>query len=69
MDEAADAYLPEELLTLLDAGLQSGEHAGVVLDADALYSGDGFEYLVARDMARRKMERGTCANLVLFAYY
>uniref|UniRef100_A0A914X9H6 Ubiquitin protein ligase E3 component n-recognin 5 n=1 Tax=Plectus sambesii TaxID=2011161 RepID=A0A914X9H6_9BILA len=57
LDEATDAYLPEELLTLLDAGLQSGEHAGVVLDADALYSGDGFEYLVARDMARRKMER------------
>uniref|UniRef100_A0A1I7Y3X2 UBA domain-containing protein n=1 Tax=Steinernema glaseri TaxID=37863 RepID=A0A1I7Y3X2_9BILA len=52
-DDAADAYLPEELLSLLDAGLRT-DPGGALIDADAFYSGSDFDYLVARDLAARR---------------
>ncbi len=64
-EEGQDAYLPEELISLLDAGLQSGDHPSVILDADAFYSGDVFEYASAA-ARRRAVERGTIALRVLF---
>ncbi|KAL3072374.1 hypothetical protein niasHT_033592 [Heterodera trifolii] len=42
LDETGEAYLHEELLSLLDAGLRS--------DGDT----DGYEYVISRDMARRR---------------
>lgn len=59
MDEGSEAYLPEELLSLLDAGLRSDSHGSAVIDGDNLYaSGEGFDYVVARDIARRRVDRG-----------
>ena len=56
-DDGQDTYLPEELISLLDAGLQAGDHPSVILDADAFYSGDVFEYASAA-ARRRAAERG-----------
>lgn len=56
MEDGADAYLPEELLSLLDAGLRSDGAA--ILDHDNIYAtGEGYEYLIARDMTKRRNER------------
>uniref|UniRef100_A0A914GSH3 UBR-type domain-containing protein n=1 Tax=Globodera rostochiensis TaxID=31243 RepID=A0A914GSH3_GLORO len=41
LDETGEAYLHEELLSLLDAGLRSD-------------GGDGYEYVISRDLARRR---------------
>ncbi|KAK6113483.1 E3 ubiquitin ligase EDD family protein [Brugia pahangi] len=58
MDEGSEAYLPEELLSLLDAGLRSDSHGSAVIDGDNLYaSGESFDYVVARDIARRRVDR------------
>uniref|UniRef100_A0A8R1XPM3 UBR-type domain-containing protein n=1 Tax=Onchocerca volvulus TaxID=6282 RepID=A0A8R1XPM3_ONCVO len=58
IDEGSEAYLPEELLSLLDAGLRSDSHGSAVIDGDNLYaSGEGFDYVVARDIARRRVDR------------
>nr|CAD2207995.1 unnamed protein product [Meloidogyne enterolobii] len=58
LDDTSEAYLHEELLSLLDAGLRSdgsGAAAAALLDSDSIYSaGDGYEYLISRDLARRK---------------
>nr|CAD2180268.1 unnamed protein product [Meloidogyne enterolobii] len=58
LDDTSEAYLHEELLSLLDAGLRSdgrGTAAAALLDSDSIYSaGDGYEYLISRDLARRK---------------
>nr|CAD2187541.1 unnamed protein product [Meloidogyne enterolobii] len=57
------AYLHEELLSLLDAGLRSdgsGAAAAALLDSDSIYSaGDGYKYSISRDLARRKGEDKT----------
>uniref|UniRef100_A0A914NBL9 E3 ubiquitin-protein ligase UBR5 ubiquitin-associated domain-containing protein n=2 Tax=Meloidogyne TaxID=189290 RepID=A0A914NBL9_MELIC len=63
LDDTSEAYLHEELLSLLDAGLRSdgsGAAAAALLDSDSIYSaGDGYEYLISRDLARRKGEDKT----------
>uniref|UniRef100_A0A914LF91 Ubiquitin-like domain-containing protein n=1 Tax=Meloidogyne incognita TaxID=6306 RepID=A0A914LF91_MELIC len=63
LDATSEAYLHEELLSLLDAGLRSdgsGAAAAALLDSDSIYSaGDGYEYLISRDLARRKGEDKT----------
>nr|CAD2186097.1 unnamed protein product [Meloidogyne enterolobii] len=60
LDDTSEAYLHEELLSLLDAGLRSdgsGAAAAALLDSDSIYSaGDGYGYLISRDLARRKDE-------------
>uniref|UniRef100_A0A914NAI0 E3 ubiquitin-protein ligase UBR5 ubiquitin-associated domain-containing protein n=1 Tax=Meloidogyne incognita TaxID=6306 RepID=A0A914NAI0_MELIC len=60
LDDTSEAYLHEELLSLLDAGLRSdgsGAAGAALLDSDSIYSsGDGYEYLISRDLARRKGE-------------
>lgn len=59
LDEASEAYLHEELLSLLDAGLRGDGASGAsaLLDNDNIYSaGDGYEYLISRDLARRRGE-------------
>jgi E3 ubiquitin-protein ligase EDD1 len=60
LDDTSEAYLHEELLSLLDAGLRSdggGAAAASLLDSDSIYSaGDGYEYLISRDLAKRKSE-------------
>uniref|UniRef100_A0AC34RRG3 E3 ubiquitin-protein ligase UBR5 n=1 Tax=Panagrolaimus sp. JU765 TaxID=591449 RepID=A0AC34RRG3_9BILA len=45
--EEGDSYLPEELLTLLDAGLRNTEG---IMEPDALYTGD-YEYMMSRELA------------------
>nr|AZA04905.1 E3 ubiquitin-protein ligase [Anisakis simplex] len=64
MDEGSESYLPEELLSLLDAGLRSDVRGTAVIDHDAFYAatGNGFDYVVARDIARRKADRGEKKN-------
>lgn len=56
MDETSEAYLHEELLSLLDAGLRTDGAAGAaIIDHDNIYaSAEGYEYLVSRDLGRRK---------------
>ncbi|KHN70778.1 E3 ubiquitin-protein ligase UBR5 [Toxocara canis] len=60
MDDGSESYLPEELLSLLDAGLRSDARGTAVIDHDAFYAatGEGFDYVVARDIARRRADRG-----------
>ncbi|KAI1718350.1 HECT-domain (ubiquitin-transferase) domain-containing protein [Ditylenchus destructor] len=54
LDETSEAYLHEELLSLLDAGLRT-DGAGGIIDQDSIYtSADGYEYMVSRDLARRR---------------
>ncbi|MCP9265011.1 E3 ubiquitin-protein ligase UBR5 [Dirofilaria immitis] len=56
-DEEGDE-MDEELLSLLDAGLRNDSHGSAVIDGDNLYaSGEGFDYVVARDIARRRVDR------------
>nr|CAD2158104.1 unnamed protein product [Meloidogyne enterolobii] len=56
LDDTSEAYLHEELLSLLDAGLRSNGSdaaAAALLDSNSIYSaGDGYEYLMSRDLAR-----------------
>ncbi|TKR96946.1 hypothetical protein L596_010889 [Steinernema carpocapsae] len=57
-DDGGEQYLPEELLSLLDAGLRSEAGGAALIDADAFYSGSDFDYLVARDaMSRRRGDK------------
>jgi E3 ubiquitin-protein ligase EDD1 len=49
LEDGADAYLPEELLSLLDAGLRSSEG---LMEQEGLYTtGEGYEYLMARELS------------------
>jgi hypothetical protein len=51
----SEAYLHEELLSLLDAGLRSDPAASAALmDHEMVMSTDGYEYLISRDLARRR---------------
>ena len=69
LDDTSEAYLHEELLSLLDAGLRSdgsGAAAAALLDSDSIYSaGDGYKYSISRDLARRK---GEGLNLKIFLF-
>ncbi|MFH4979150.1 hypothetical protein AB6A40_005859 [Gnathostoma spinigerum] len=59
MDESAETYLPEELLSLLDAGLRSDSHSGAGMEHSSFYAtgDDAFEYVVARDLVKRRADR------------
>lgn len=41
-DDAADSYVPEDLISLLDGGFHT-DHS-VIIDADAMFSEDMFGY-------------------------
>ena len=55
MDDGSDSYLPEELLSLLDAGLRSSDG---IMEPDGLYSGEGYEYLMSREFSSSARRRG-----------
>jgi E3 ubiquitin-protein ligase EDD1 len=60
LDETSEAYLHEELLSLLDAGLRSdGTGGAAIIDHDNIYASEGYEYLVSRDLARRRDDSKT----------
>lgn len=63
----SDAYLHEELLSLLDAGLRSDSGPGAaIIDHENIYtSADGYEYLISRDIARRRTEQGTDLIIII----
>ena len=42
-DDGSDSYVPEDLISLLDAGI-SVDHPSVIIDADAMFSDDMFGY-------------------------
>lgn len=65
LDETSEAYLHEELLSLLDAGLRSdGGGAAALLDPDNIYSSsEGYEYIISRDLARRREGRGLSSRI------
>lgn len=54
LDETSEAYLHEELLSLLDAGLRSDASGAALIDHENIYTSEGYEYLVTRDLARRR---------------
>lgn len=60
MEESAESYLPEELLSLLDAGIRTESHGSAVIDGDNFYvtDGEGFDYVVTREYARRRADIG-----------
>lgn len=57
-DDAADSYMPEDLISLLDSGLH-GDQPSVIIDADALYGDDVWGYASIR---RRTAEKGGGAS-------
>ncbi|VDD85214.1 unnamed protein product [Enterobius vermicularis] len=60
-EEGFEAYLPDEILSLLDAGItRSDGHGGAsLMDHDSLYTGaDSFDYIVSRsDLSRKRNDR------------
>jgi E3 ubiquitin-protein ligase EDD1 len=65
LDETSEAYLHEELLSLLDAGLRSDGSGTALIDPDNIYtSAEGYEYLVTRDLARRRDGNDSCITAV-----
>jgi E3 ubiquitin-protein ligase EDD1 len=46
-DDSQDNYVPEDLISLLDAGINS-DHPSVIIDADAMFSEDMFGYSQSR---------------------
>ena len=61
-DDSQGDYVPEDLISLLDAGI-SADHPSVIIDADAMFNEDMFGYSQARgrssSAARRSSERST----------
>ncbi|KAK7086287.1 E3 ubiquitin-protein ligase ubr5 [Halocaridina rubra] len=48
-EESGDSYVPEDLISLLDAGIAVGaDHPSVIIDADAMFSDDMFGYSSVR---------------------
>jgi E3 ubiquitin-protein ligase EDD1 len=41
-------YVPEDLISLLDAGISAGEHPSVIIDAEAMFNEDMFGYTQSR---------------------
>lgn len=54
LDETSEAYLHEELLSLLDAGLRTDGNSAIIEHDNIYASAEGYEYLVSRDLARRR---------------
>merc|ERR1739844_852570 len=50
-DDAQDNYVPEDLISLLDAGINA-DHPSVIIDADAMFSEDMFGYAAQSRAAR-----------------
>lgn len=61
-DDNQGDYVPEDLISLLDAGI-SADHPSVIIDADAMFNEDMFGYSQARgrssSSSRRSSERTT----------
>ena len=59
-DDSQGDYVPEDLISLLDAGI-SADHPSVIIDADAMFNEDMFGYAqveMSRDFPERfGMER------------
>ena len=59
-DDSQGDYVPEDLISLLDAGI-SADHPSVIIDADAMFNEDMFGYTQARGRSssatRRSSER------------
>ena len=57
-DGSQDNYVPEDLISLLDAGINA-DHPSVIIDADAMFSEDMFGYSQRRSSSsqRRSSER------------
>lgn len=48
-EESGDSYVPEDLISLLDAGISvAADHPSVIIDADAMFSDDMFGYSSVR---------------------
>ena len=48
-----DNYVPEDLISLLDAGINA-EHPSVIIDADAMFSEDMFGYSQRRSSSSNR---------------
>ncbi|VDP01562.1 unnamed protein product [Soboliphyme baturini] len=55
-DDTGDSYLPEELISLLDTGLQ-GDQPSVIIDADAIYGDEVWGYSIRRRSGDGKSEK------------
>jgi E3 ubiquitin-protein ligase EDD1 len=51
-------YLLDDLISLLDAGMSS-DHAGVIIDSDAMFSENMFGYSALRGRAAMRSRAGT----------
>ncbi|KRX48325.1 E3 ubiquitin-protein ligase UBR5 [Trichinella murrelli] len=56
-DDTSEAYLPEELISLLDTGLQ-GEQANVIINAESLYGDDFLSFPFRRRVFEKAAESG-----------
>ncbi|KRZ72371.1 E3 ubiquitin-protein ligase UBR5 [Trichinella papuae] len=57
-DDTSEAYLPEELISLLDTGLQ-GEQANVIINAESLYGDDFLSFPFRRRVFEKAAEKKT----------
>ncbi len=59
-DDAADPYMSDDLMSLLDAGIHA-DHPSVIIDSDAMFSEDMFSYSSLRGRAAARGARtGLC---------
>ncbi|XP_017768727.1 PREDICTED: E3 ubiquitin-protein ligase UBR5 isoform X3 [Nicrophorus vespilloides] len=56
-DDAADSYVPEDLISLLDGGFHA-DHSSVIIDADAMFSEDMFGYSGIRNFLNSRSSSG-----------
>ena len=57
-DDSQGDYVPEDLVSLLDAGI-SADHPSVIIDADAMFNEDMFGYAQARVRSSSTTRRST----------
>ena len=57
-DDSQGDYVPEDLISLLDAGI-SADHPSVIIDADAMFNEDMFGYAQARVRSSSTTRRST----------
>ena len=61
MDDSQDSYLPsDELISLLDAGIHS-DHPSVIIEADAVFPEDVFNYSAVRVRPSNRLPRSSSA--------
>ncbi|CAG0918967.1 unnamed protein product [Notodromas monacha] len=51
-DNEVDSYVPDDLISLLDAGLSASEHPSVIINAEGLFSEDVLGYSPRRSFGR-----------------